>query len=111
MIPSMLPNRPWEKIGTDLFEFKGTTYLLLVDYYLRYIEVVKLSTTTARGVVLAMKPIFARHGIPNVIISDNGPQYTSQEFRDFATTYNFQHLQVALTTPKGMEKQNERSKL
>ena len=100
MIPYTLPNRLLKKIGTDLFEFKGTTYLLLVDYYSRYIEVVKLSTTTARGVVSAMKPIFARHGIPNVITSDNGPQYASQEFRDFATTYNFQHLQVALTTPK-----------
>ena len=47
MIPSTLPNRLWEKIGTGLFEFKGTTYLLLVDYYSRYIEIVKLSTTTA----------------------------------------------------------------
>ena len=46
MIPSTLPQRPWEKIGTDLFEFKGKSYLLLVDYFSRYIEVTKLSSTT-----------------------------------------------------------------
>ena len=43
MIPSTLPQRPWEKIGTDLFELKGKSYLLLVDYFSRYIEVVKLT--------------------------------------------------------------------
>ena len=92
MIPSTLPNRPWQKIGRDLFEFKGTTYLLLIDYYSRYIEIAKLSATTTKSVVSAMKPIFAWHGIPNVIASDNGPQYASKEFKDFATAYDFRHV-------------------
>ncbi len=38
-----------------------------------------------------MKSVFARHGIPEVVVSDNGPQYTSQEFEEFAKTWNFQH--------------------
>jgi len=83
MIPSTLPSGPWEKIATDLFELKGITYLLLVDYYLRFIEVVKLSATTTKSVISAMMPIFARYGIPDVIVSDNGPQYSSQEFGEF----------------------------
>ena len=58
-----------------MLKFKGTTYLLLIDYYSRYIEIVKLSATTTKNVVSAMKPIFARHGIPDVLVSDNGPQY------------------------------------
>ena len=51
MIPTTLPQRPWETIGTDLFELKGKSYLLLVDYFSRYIEVVKLTCTTTKSVV------------------------------------------------------------
>ena len=101
MIPSTLPNRPWQKIGTDLFEFKGTTYLLLIDYYSRYIETAKLSATTTKSVVSAMKPILAWHGIPNVIVSDNGPQYASKEFKDFAIAYDFQHVTSSPYHPQG----------
>ena len=79
MIPSTLPQRPWEKIRTDLFE---QVISLLVDYFSKYIvEVVKLTCTTTYSVLAAMKPLFARHGIPDVIISDNGRQYSSQEFQ------------------------------
>jgi len=60
-------------MGEDLFEFKGIFYLLLVDYYSRFIEVVKLSAITTKSVISAMMPIFARYGIPDVIVSDSGP--------------------------------------
>ena len=98
---SPLPQRPWEKIGTDLFELKGKSYLLLVDYFSRYIEVVKLSSTTTKSVVAAMKPVFARHGIPDMIVSDNGPQYSSQEFQEFAEDYGFQHVTSSPYHPQG----------
>ena len=49
IIPSILPERPWEKIGTDLFELKDKSYLLLVDYFSRYIKVVKLTCTTIKS--------------------------------------------------------------
>ena len=101
MIPSTLPERPWEKIGTDLFELKGKSYLLLVDYFSRYVEVVKLTCTTTKSVVAAMKPLFARHGIPDVIISDNGPQYSSQEFQQFAKDYEFKHMTSSPYHPQG----------
>ena len=65
------------KIGTDLFELKSKSYLSLVDYFSRYIEVVKLISTTTNSVVAAMKPLLARYGIPDVIISDKSPQYSS----------------------------------
>ena len=101
LIPSTLPQRPWEKIGTDLFELKGKSYLLLVDYFSRYIEVIKLSSTTTSSIVTAMKPIFARYGIPNIVISDNGPQYSSQEFQEFAKAYDFEHITSSPYHPQG----------
>ena len=89
MIPSNLPDFPWQIVGTDLFQHKGTTYLLVVDYFSRYPEITKLTNTTSKGVIAALQAIFARHGIPEVLRSDNGPQYVSQEMTDFAALYGF----------------------
>ena len=91
LIPTTLPNYPWQKIETDLFVLNGTTYLITSDYFSRFPEVIKFTTTTATSVISALKSIFARYGITEQVISDNGPQYASQEFSDFAKEYNFQH--------------------
>ena len=92
LMPSEMPSRPWERVGTDLFEHGKNTFLLMVDYYSRWIEVRLLQKTqTAEEVIRAMQSIFAIHGIPDVVRSDNGPQYASREFRAFASTYGFTH--------------------
>ena len=87
-----IPQSPWEVVGTDLFEWNGCKYLVLVDYYSRYFEVDKLNDTKATGVIHKLKNIFARHGIPLKVISDNGPQYACAEFKDFANSWGFQHV-------------------
>lgn len=89
---SPLPNHPWEKVGSDLFELNGATYLLVVDYFSRYIEVQKLSSTNSKSVILALKAIFSRHGVPVTFVSDNGPQYTSREMQEFAESYGFKQV-------------------
>ena len=92
LIPTQLPHLPWQKVATDLFDFKGTPYLLIVDYFSRYIEIAQLKGTTAKDVVNHAKSVFSRHGIPEVVVSDNGPQYSSLEFANFAKEYGFQHI-------------------
>ena len=47
----------------------------------------KLRDTTSKGVVDAIKAIFSRHGIPETLVSDNGPQYSSELFVKFAAEY------------------------
>lgn len=91
LIPSMLLKRPWQKVGTDLFEWKKTDYLLVVDYYSRFIEIAKLTTTTASTVILHLKSIFSRHGIPECVMPDNGPQYSADKFKTFSEEYGFEH--------------------
>ena len=70
---------------------KGTDYLITVDYFSRYPEVTQLRTTTSSTVINSLKSIFARHGIPETVRSDNGPQFASSEFDDFARNYQFRH--------------------
>ena len=91
LISTTLPQYPWQMLGSDLFELKGTTYLLVVDYFSRYPEVIRLTSTTSNAVITSLKSMFARHGIPEHFRSDNGPQYSSSEFGEFAKMYGFEH--------------------
>ena len=92
LLQSSLPDYPWERVATDLFELNGTTYLLVVDYYSRYIEVQKLKSTTSASIITALKAVFSHHGIPATVVSDNGPQYASQEMKEFSQSYGFSHI-------------------
>lgn len=86
-----IPERPWQRVGTDLFTWDKKTYLVVIDYFSRYIEVAHLHAASAETVISALKNIFARHGVPVVLMSDNGPQYASSLFADFASEYGFTH--------------------
>ena len=91
-----VPDRPWQKVGTDIFYIEGRAYLVTVDYFSRYFEIDYLQDDTKASVVISkMKQHFARHGIPDSVISDNGPQYSSSEFRRFAKNWNFEHERIA----------------
>ena len=91
MIPSKLLERPWQKVGTDLFDWKGQEFVLVVDYFSRYGEIGVLRKSTSQEVISHLKAIFARHGIPETVISDNGPQY-SAKFSKFAQEWGFSHM-------------------
>ena len=92
LLPSPFPNRPWEKVGTDIFEWRNSSYLLVIDYYSRYIEVAKLSSMTSQNIVQHLKSIFVCQGIPETVISDNGPQYSAALFKSFSEQYGFTHV-------------------
>lgn len=91
LMPKECPDRPWPKVGTGLFELGGKSYLLAVDYFSRFTEVSLLNKTKSQKVVTHLKSFFARHGIPKVRMSDNGPQFFSQALSDFAAAYGFKH--------------------
>ena len=92
MLPSSLPDRPFQKVGVNLYEFRGLQYLVIVDYYSRYIDLAHLPNITSSTVVNKMKNSFAHHGIPETVIPDNGTQFTSAEFKAFSVDWNFQHV-------------------
>ncbi len=89
---TLLPEYPWQIISTDLLELKGANFLLVVDYFSRYPEVLQLTSTTSAMVIKALQSVFAQHGIPEVVRSGNGPQYASQEFTEFASSFEFKHI-------------------
>ena len=91
LIPSQFLKLSWETVGMDLFQWKGRTYLLVVDYFSHFIEIAHLKSESSEEVIRQLKKIFACHGIPNIVISDNGPQFSSREFVLFSNSYHFTH--------------------
>ena len=73
LMPTPLPTLPWQNVGVDLFECKKSSYIIMIDYFSRFIEIAKLTSTSSTAVITHMKSIFARHGIPHSVMSDNGP--------------------------------------
>ena len=98
--PHEIPERPWQILGTDLFELDGQNYLILVDYYSKFFEVSKISGTGSELVINVLKQNFARHGIPEKLMSDNGPCYASQLFTEFAKAYQFDHVTSSPRYPR-----------
>ena len=87
------PERPWSRVGVDFFQHKDKHYLLAVDYFSRDVEISQVSkNVNSAQTILQLKRIFSRHGIPDILFSDNGPQFDSREFTTFSTDWQFQHI-------------------
>lgn len=91
MIPHAVPRLPWTKVGSDICEYAQKYYLILVDYFSNYIEVNVLNSISSNAVIGALKEQFARHGIPEELVTDNGPAYSSKEFSAFCREWEFVH--------------------
>ena len=70
------PDRPWSRVGVDFFQHKDKHYLLAVDYFSRDVEICLVSKdVNSSQTILQLKRIFSRHGIPDILFTDNGPQF------------------------------------
>ena len=58
-------------------------------------------TSTISSIIVALKSIFARHGIPDTVVTNNGPQYSSNEFQSFAESYSFSNVTSSPYYPRG----------
>ena len=92
LMSSSFPSRPWEKLAADLFELDGKVYLIVFDYYSRWFEIKKLDDQSSSRVISILKELLSIHGIPDIVVSDNGPQFSSDAFPLFATEYDFVHV-------------------
>ena len=87
-----IPERVWQTVGTDLFHWDNSDYLLIVDYHSKFPYIKKLSTTTSTAVVTMTKQLFSECGISKRIVSDNGPQYSGAEFQKFVKLWGLEHV-------------------
>ena len=91
LIEHDVPDSPWIKVGIDLFSLFHKEYVIIVDYHSKFTEIVPLRNETANCVINNTKKTFSRFGIPKYVFSDNGSQFTSQEFKQFTKQWDFSH--------------------
>ena len=88
---SRLPDGPRQEISIDLFEISNGEHLLVVVDYSYWIEAILLKKTDANHVVRSLEAIFATHGLPQTIRSDNGLPFASKEFEEFLEYLGIEH--------------------
>ena len=99
-----VPEKPWQNIEADLFTLFGKNFLVVVDSTSNYPEVAKLEDLSSTNTTSHMKSIMARHGLPSVVVSDNGLQFSSREFRQFVKQYGFKHVTSSPEYPQSIGK-------
>lgn len=112
LLMTELPSRPWQRVAADLFQWQNGNYLVMIDYFSRYTEVCSLQgSTSAKQTIARFKAVFARYGCPEVLVTDNGPQFSCHEFAQFARDYDFTHVTSSPCYPcsNGEENQNTSS--
>ena len=100
--PTPPPERPWQQLGADFMMFDGSEYLVIVDYYSKMPIVRKMPTSQCNNAktITVLKELFAEHGIPEEIRSDNGPQFASHLFAEFTKDWNIKHSTSSPRNPR-----------
>ena len=94
--PWIWPDRPWQRVHVDFAgPFKGSMFLLLVDSHSKWPEIYPMSSTTVFKTIEVLRHIFSSYGIPEQLVSDNGSQFTSEEFTDFVKRNDIKHIRTA----------------
>ena len=88
---SEVPPHPWHTLGSDLFYFQRIDFLVVVDYFSKYLIIRKIPSSTSSAVIKELGMIFSEFGKPQIFRSDNGPCYSSQEFRLFMQNWLIEH--------------------
>lgn len=94
------PSRPFQRVHVDFCEFGNDNFLVLIDSHSKWIEVVFMGTnTTTHRTIDELRAIFATHGIPEELVSDNGPQFRAAIFDEFMKQNGIKHTLVPAYHP------------
>ena len=90
------PSQPWERLHIDhAGPLNGDTFLIVVDSYSKWVEVEKVKSTDAKTTIRVLRKLFSTHGVPRIIVSDNGPGFASAELKQFLAQNGVKHAFAA----------------
>ena len=90
------PSEPWSRVHMDYVgPYHGGMFFLLVDAYSKWLEVHHMHSTTSTATISKLREIFATHGLPRSAVSDNGTNFTSEEFEEFMRRNGIKHIKTA----------------
>lgn len=99
---SPLPPKPWHTVNADFCgPFPTGEYLLVViDAYSRFPEVDIVPSTAGKGTIAKLDRIFATHGFPKILKTDNGPPFFGEEFKAYAQENGIHHQKITPLWPQ-----------
>ena len=105
-IPPDAPMHPWirstralQRVHIDFAETNKQTFIVLIDSHSKWIEVFPMTSTTSTKAIECLRSCFSSYGIPKQLVSYNGPQFTSDKFKLFATINRMKHTSVPAYHP------------
>ncbi|XP_031747556.1 uncharacterized protein K02A2.6-like [Xenopus tropicalis] len=102
VFPWEITKKPWSRLHIDFAgPFQGKNFLVVVDSFSKWLEVILVSSQTSAVTISALRHLFATHGIPDVIVSDNGTAFTSEEFKTFTNNNLIRAVTIAPRRPQG----------
>ena len=94
--PWIWPTKPWQCIHIDFAgPFQGKMFFLLVDAHSKWPEIYEMTSTTSARTIELLRHLFAAYGLPEQVVSDNGPQFISGEFESFMKNNGIKHIRTA----------------
>ncbi|KAL6471846.1 hypothetical protein MHYP_G00204960 [Metynnis hypsauchen] len=94
--PWEVPDKPWRRIHIDYAgPWMGRMFLIIVDAYSKWIDAYSVSSSTSAVTIECLRTSFSQHGIPEIIVSDNGTCFTSEQFQEFAEKNGIRHITTA----------------
>ena len=91
--PWKWPTRPWSRLHIDFAgPFLNQMFLVLIDAYSKWIEVFPMTSTTSEATIHKLRTVFAQFGLPETLVSDNGPNLVSAEFEEFLQRNGITHV-------------------
>lgn len=88
LLPYPLPDRPWQRVGADIFSYQSKSYLVLMDAFSNWLEILIIKNKSASEVIQKLKVIFSKFGSPEELTCDNIP-FGSYSFEEFSKEWNF----------------------
>ena len=98
--PWIWPHCLWQRVHVDYCGlFQGGSFLVIIDAKSKWLEVLHMSSSTAEATINAWHTVFATHGLPGKLVTDNGAQFIAQEYKDFLRSNKIKHILSALYHP------------
>ena len=95
MHPWEWPDHPWDCVHVNYVgPFMGQMFLIVIDACLKWMEIEIVKSATAQNTIKHLRMIFARFGLPKVLVSDNGTCFTSSDFSEFTSKNGIKHLHI-----------------
>ena len=90
------PTKPWVRLHVDFAgPFLGKTLMVIVDAHSKWLEASIVSSPSAEQAIRVLRHVFSTHGLPEVLVSDNGSAFTSAQFQTFVKLNGFRHVKSA----------------